>query len=137
MLIWFSGNAVANIIAGPIAHAIGEITTSSVANWKLLFLILGAVTIFWGTMLVFLLPNSPSEAKFLTPEERALCLHRTIANKTGMLEEPIFKLPQMIAGLLDPQAWILFLAMFTLSVANGGVSAVCAPWKKKAVGILS
>ncbi|EHK25581.1 uncharacterized protein TRIVIDRAFT_31825 [Trichoderma virens Gv29-8] len=123
MLIWFSGNAVANILSGIIAHGIGEITTSKVATWKLLFLILGAVTTFWGIVLVFLLPNSPSEANFLTPEERALCLHRTIGNKTGILEKSEFKMSQMIAGLLDPQAWILFLAMFTVSVANGGISA--------------
>lgn len=127
MLIWFSGNAVANILSGLIAHAIGEINTSKLATWKLLFLILGAVTTFWGIVLLLLLPSSPSEARFLTPDERALCLQRTVANKTGILEKSEFKVPQMMAGLLDPQAWLLFLMMFTVSVANGGISAVCAP----------
>ncbi|KAJ4863156.1 major facilitator superfamily domain-containing protein [Trichoderma breve] len=123
MLIWFTGNAVANILSGIIAHGVGEITTSNIAAWKLLFLILGGVTTFWGIVLVFLLPSSPSEAKFLTPDERALCLQRTIANKTGILDKSEFKTNQMVAGLLDPQAWFLFLAMFTVSVANGGISA--------------
>ncbi|KAL7949501.1 major facilitator superfamily domain-containing protein [Trichoderma barbatum] len=123
ILIWFSGNSIANVLSGIIAHGVGGITNSSIANWKLLFLILGSVTTFWGILLVFLLPGSPSEAKFLTPEERVLCLHRTIANKTGVLEDSEFKMPQMIAGLLDPQAWIMFLSMFTVSVAGGGISA--------------
>ncbi|KAL7955697.1 major facilitator superfamily domain-containing protein [Trichoderma compactum] len=123
MLIWFSGNAVAKILSGLIAHEIGEINTSKIATWKLLCLILGAVTTFWGIVLMLLLPSSPSEAKFLTPDERALCLQRTVANKTGILEKSEFKVPQMMAGLLDPQAWLLFLIMFTVSVANGGISA--------------
>ncbi|PNP57714.1 hypothetical protein THARTR1_02712 [Trichoderma harzianum] len=123
MLIWFSGNAVANILSGLIAHGIGEITTSKIATWKLLFLILGAVTTFWGIVLVFLLPSSPSEEKFLTSDERALCMQHTAANKTGILEKSEFKASQMVAGLLDPQAWLLFLIMFMVSVANGGISA--------------
>lgn len=134
MLIWFTGNAVANILSGIIAHGVGEITTSNIAAWKLLFLILGAITTFWGIVLVFLLPSSPSEARFLTPDERTLCLQRTIANKTGILEKSEFKIHQMVAGLLDPQAWLLFFAMFTVSVANGGISAVRVPRREIWVG---
>ncbi|KAL7909038.1 major facilitator superfamily domain-containing protein [Trichoderma velutinum] len=99
MLIWFSENAAANILSG-------------------------AVTTFWGIVLVFLRPSSPSEAKFLTADKRALHLQRTIAKKTGILEKSKAKTSQMMAGLLDPQAWLLFLIMFTVSVANGGISAL-------------
>ncbi|KAL6702208.1 major facilitator superfamily domain-containing protein [Trichoderma pleuroticola] len=112
MLIWFSGNAVANILSGLIAHGIGEITTSKIATWKLLFLILGAVTTFWGIVLVFLLPSSPSEAKFLTPDERALCL--IIAASFGF--SPLTAvLMQMPSGGFQLSAMILssILAAYT------------------------
>lgn len=121
MCIWFIGNGVANLVAGLIAYGIGRID-SSIASWRLLFIILGAITVCWGVVLLFLLPDSPSKARFLTPDERVVALHRTLENKTGVMDEDTYKLQQVFEALRDTQAWLLALFMLSVNISNGGTT---------------
>jgi len=123
MAMWFIGNGVANGISGLLAYGIGH-AKSSIAPWRLLFLVLGAITCAWGFLLVFLLPDSPSKARFLTADEKRIALHRVLENRTGVMDEDNYKPHQILEALKDPQAW--FLALYTLSVniPNGGTTAV-------------
>lgn len=123
MGMWFAGNGVANIFSGVIAYGIGRIS-SSLAHWRILFLFLGGVTLGFGIVLMFLLPDSPKQAKFLTHQERALVLHRTLENKTGIMDEGNFKVEQMWEALRDPQAWLLALYTLSVNIPNGGVTSV-------------
>ncbi|EXJ86629.1 hypothetical protein A1O3_03582 [Capronia epimyces CBS 606.96] len=122
MCLWFLGNAVANVVSGLIAYGIGKIH-SPIDSWKLLFIILGAVTSAYGIFLVFVLPDSPARAWFLTTEERRIALHRTLENKTGVLDEGTFKIQQMWEALRDPQAWLLVGYSLTQNIPNGGFSS--------------
>jgi MFS family permease len=123
MGIWFAGNGVANIFSGVIAYGIGKIP-SPLASWRILFMILGGITASYGIVLLLLLPNSPSQAKFLTPEERTMALHRTLENKTGVMDEGKFKIYQMWEAFRDPQAWLLALYTLSVNIPNGGVTSV-------------
>ncbi|KAK4888351.1 hypothetical protein LTR27_012760 [Elasticomyces elasticus] len=122
MCVWFIGNGVANLVAGLIAYGIGQIS-GSLAPWRYLFIILGAITVLWGIVLFFLLPDSPSKARFLNAEEKAVALHRTIENKTGIMDENTYKVQQSFEALKDPQAWLLALFMFSVNIANGGTTS--------------
>lgn len=124
MCLWFLGNAVANVVSGLISYGIGKID-SPVKSWKLLFIILGAVTIAYGVFLTFVLPDSPSRAWFLTPEEKKVALHRTLENKTGVMDEGEFNISQMWEALRDPQAWLLVGYSLCQNIPNGGFSSVC------------
>jgi hypothetical protein len=68
--------------------------------------------------------SSPSKAKFLTAEEKVIALHRTLENKTGVMDEGTFKPSQMFEALRDPQAWLLALYIFSVNIPNGGTTAV-------------
>ena len=126
MSLWFVGNSVANTVSGLLAYGIGQ-AKSSLAPWRLLFIILGAITCAWGILLFVFLPDSPSKARFLKAEERAIALHRTLENKTGVMDEGTFKIGQMFDALKDPQAWLLALYMFSVNIPNGGTTAVKDP----------
>lgn len=121
---WFFGNCVAVLIGGLIAYGIGTINTSVVAHWKLLFLILGAITSFYGLVLLALLPDSPTKAVFLKPNERAIAVQRTLKNKTGVMDNGVFRWPQAVQALRDPQMWLLVLNSFASNLANGGLTSV-------------
>jgi predicted MFS family arabinose efflux permease len=123
MCLWFCGNAAANTFAGLIAYGIGNIH-SSLAIWRVLFLILGGVTTAYALLLIALLPDSPSKAWFLTKEERLIALHRTVENKTGVLDEETFKVDQMWEAFRDPQAWLLAFFTFCQNIPNGGLGSV-------------
>ncbi|KAL4762720.1 major facilitator superfamily domain-containing protein [Aspergillus foveolatus] len=120
MALWFLGNAVANIIAGLIAYGIGKID-SNIASWKLLFIILGCVTTAYGILLVFVLPNSPSKAWFRKAHEKKMAVHRTVENRTGLMDEGVFRADQMVDALTDPQAWLLVGYSLTQNIPNGGL----------------
>ncbi|KAL2855741.1 MFS general substrate transporter [Aspergillus pseudodeflectus] len=122
MALWFLGNAVANVVSGLIAYGIGTID-SHIASWKLLFIILGCVTVGYGIFLAFVLPDSPSKAWFLNDHERKIALHRTLENRTGVMDEGKFIVSQMMDALTDPQAWLLVGYSLTQNIPNGGFSS--------------
>jgi MFS family permease len=123
MGLWFAGNGVANIFSGVVAYGIGKIS-SPLATWRILFLILGGITAIYGIFLLFLLPDSPKQAKFLSSDERAMVLQRTLENKTGVMDEGKFKTHQMWEALRDPQAWLLAFYTLSVNIPNGGVTSV-------------
>lgn len=121
---WWVGNAIANVIGGVVAHGIGQITTSPLQHWRLLFLILGAVTAAYAFVLYLFLPDSPTKAIFLDKTQRQVALQRTIHNKTGLLDNDTFVTYQIIDALRDPQLWLLVLYTVSVNLANGGLTSV-------------
>ncbi|KAJ5652911.1 hypothetical protein N7507_010337 [Penicillium longicatenatum] len=118
---WFFGNCIAVLIGPLIAYGIGHIN-ASIAHWKLMFLILGAITSAYGVILSFLLPDSPIKVVFLSPNERAIAVQRTLKNKTGILDNGEFKWSQARDAFTDPQVWLLVLNSFTSNLCNGGIT---------------
>ncbi|KAL2430458.1 putative transporter [Exophiala dermatitidis] len=120
---WWLGNAVANVIGGVVAHGIGQITTSPLQHWRLLFLILGAVTSAYAFVLYLVLPDSPTKAIFLNERQRQVALQRTIHNKTGLMDNDTFVTSQIMDALRDPQIWLLVLYTVSVNLANGGLTS--------------
>ena len=121
---WFFGNCIAVLVGGLIAYGIGNINTTAIAHWKLLFLILGAFTSTYAVVLFFFLPDAVDRTVFLTETERAIAIQRTIKNKTGVLDNGKFKWPQAVQALKDPQMWCLVLNSLTSNLCNGGITTV-------------
>ncbi|KAJ5488545.1 hypothetical protein N7539_003435 [Penicillium diatomitis] len=120
---WFVGNSIATVIGGVVAYGIGMIHNSTVYSWQLLFLVLGAITSGYGIILVFLLPDSPAKAVFLTKPERSIAIQRTLQNKTGVLDTGKFHWNQVRLAILDPQTWFLVLYTFCVNLCNGGITS--------------
>ncbi|KAJ5101272.1 hypothetical protein NUU61_003494, partial [Penicillium alfredii] len=119
---WFFGNCLAVLFGGLIAFAIGHIDTTKLPHWQLLFLIFGAITSAYGVFLFFVLPDSPTKAVFLKPNERAIAVQRTLKNKTGVLDNDVFRWAQAREVVFDPQVWLLVLYTFTSNLCNGGIT---------------
>ncbi|KAJ5407993.1 hypothetical protein N7509_001876 [Penicillium cosmopolitanum] len=119
--IWFAGNCIANIIGGLISYGIGNID-SSLATWRVLFLILGGVTVAFSAVLWAFLPDSPIKARFLNERERKLSVLRTLQETFSAMDENDFQTYQVWEALRDPQAWLLALYTFSVSICNGGIT---------------
>lgn len=122
---WYLGNCVANLISGVVVYGIGNITIHTIAQWQLIFLILGAITTSLAFWLVTLLPDNPKNAIFLNKKDRAIALQRTLKNKTGVMDVGTFKWNQVWMALKDPQTWFLVLYNFCVNLCNGGITSVC------------
>ncbi|EAW11001.1 putative MFS transporter [Aspergillus clavatus NRRL 1] len=112
-------NGVGSILGGLITFAIGQLDGFPV--WRAVFLICGGVTVLWGVVLLFFLPNSILSAKRFTVEEKILLVGRGKQNHTGILNRSI-KWYQIREALVDPQVWLISLFVLINETGNGGVS---------------
>ncbi|KFY11409.1 hypothetical protein V492_04490 [Pseudogymnoascus sp. VKM F-4246] len=119
---WFIGNCVALILGGLVAYGVLLIPNPPIPHWKLLFVIEGTVTVAYGVLMFFVLPDSVSTAWFLKPEERLIALARTLKNKTGIMDNGKFQWPQFWEALRDPQTWLLVLYTFCINLPNGAIT---------------
>ncbi|KAJ6256508.1 Sialin [Drechslerella dactyloides] len=81
---------------------------NSFASWRVMFLVLGGVTILIGIWTMWKLPDTPMTSSWLTEQERLAVLERVEKNQTGVSSTE-FKPKQLLELFLDPQIWALFL----------------------------
>jgi MFS family permease len=127
MGIWIGSAGLGYVIAGIASFGIGHIQ-SSIASWRLLFIIWGSITTAWGIVLLFFLPGSPLTTKFLTERERTLAINRVKENGTG-IENRAFKWDQFREAIMDLKTWLLFLFAVTSNSPNGGLTSVCSVYR--------
>ncbi|KAE8330585.1 major facilitator superfamily domain-containing protein [Aspergillus sergii] len=118
--IWFAGNGVASIFGGVLSYAIGHVH-NRLGPWKWVFIIFGIITLVWSIFQSFVLPDSPLNARFLSPSQRGPAYRRAQAcQQTYQSRE--WKKDQFIEALIDPKTWFLFTYNFLVSLPNGGIT---------------
>lgn len=84
--VWFSFNGFANVVGGLIAYGIArgaDAHETSIATWKVVFLLWGLLTVVAGVAFVLVMPDSPLNARFLSKEDRRLAVERIRQNQQG------------------------------------------------------
>lgn len=109
-------NVIAPIINGFVAWVVGYYN-GSYAKWKIVFLLVGCVTIAWSAVVYFFLPSNPLEAKRLSPREKYIIIQRKAADNTGV-ENKIFKPKQVKEAFLDAKTWLIWFAIIALQVRH-------------------
>lgn len=110
-------NGFGAMIGAILFYAVGYVKTFPV--WKTIFLICGAVTILWGLVLLYYLPNTIMSAKRFTVDEKALLIARSQTNRTAVLNRKV-KTKQIWEALTDSQVWLLFFFTVLNEMINGG-----------------
>ncbi|KAG2144027.1 MFS general substrate transporter [Suillus cothurnatus] len=105
------------IISGFISFGTLHINTKGFQPWQWLMIITGLITLILAISFWFLFPDSPTNAWFLTPDERAKAVQRIKENQTGV-ENKRFKMEQMIEALTDPKTWLFALFSALDNVPN-------------------
>lgn len=110
-------NVIAPILNGFVAWVVGY-HEGSYPEWKIIFLLVGCVTIAWSAVVFFFLPSNPLEAKRLSPREKYIIIQRKAADNTGV-ENKVFKTGQVKEAFLDAKTWLVWLAIIALQVRPG------------------
>ncbi|GKT50982.1 putative transporter [Colletotrichum spaethianum] len=84
------------------------------------FLIFGGTTAAWSFAIFFLLPDTPTKARFLNEADRIKAVERVEENLTGIKSDK-FKWYQFVEAMTDVKAWLLFTIQLSAQIANGGV----------------
>ncbi|EMD34999.1 hypothetical protein CERSUDRAFT_85745 [Gelatoporia subvermispora B] len=114
---WFLMNGTAQIISGFISFGTLHITTTGFEPWQWLMIITGVLTLFVAAAFWFFFPDSPTNAWFLTKDERAKAVKRIKENQTGV-ENKHFKIEQFYEALTDPKTWLFALFSALDNVPN-------------------
>ncbi|KAH6976361.1 major facilitator superfamily domain-containing protein [Ilyonectria sp. MPI-CAGE-AT-0026] len=112
------------LFSGTISYGIGN-ADIAIAPWRLLFITLGAMTMLWGVVLYFTIPDSPLQENFMKGKDKYIALDRVKTNMTG-IENREFKLYQVKEAFTDYKTYILFLFYLCMNVPTGGLSAFAA-----------
>ncbi|SCU81858.1 LADA_0C01486g1_1 [Lachancea dasiensis] len=121
MCTFLSMNGVATMVGALLAYGLGHSTSTSLKPWKLIFLVIGLINLVWAFVFLYLAPDSPSNARFLTHDEKLKVVQRVSKNQMG-LKDTKLKPKQAVEALCDLNCWILALIGLGCGIINGGTS---------------
>jgi MFS family permease len=113
---WYTGLGIGQIVGGLVSYGFQHIGEGSrLAGWRIMFVVLGVVTVVVGSCVVLFLPDTPMKAKWLSDNEKVALLKHVSVNQTG-IENRKFRGKEIIEALLDPQIWLLLISVVLVSV---------------------
>jgi MFS transporter, ACS family, tartrate transporter len=114
--LFLTGFAVNNIVGAPISGLILQhVHWLGVASWRWLFILEGIPAIVLGFLTYFVLPNRPSEAKFLSGEEKEWLraeLEREDQVKFQRGQQSVME------GMINPRVWRLVAIYFGMMIGS-------------------
>lgn len=78
------------------------------------------MTSVWAIALFFLLPDSPLNARWLTPRQRIMAQKRHQDQVSSRSKH--WKWSQFLEALRDPKSWLLSLFMLSVCIPNGALT---------------
>jgi MFS family permease len=123
---WYLGLGVGQIVGGAVSYGFQHMSpTAALAGWRTMFVVLGCVTVAIGLSTALFVPDTPMKAKWLSDNEKVALLKHVSVNQTG-IEDRKFKPKQILEALMDPQLYLMVLAVILLSVSSGVVTTYSA-----------
>ena len=99
---------LSQVVMGAVAGALLNLQgLLGLAGWQWLFAVEGMPAVLLGLAIIFLLPESPERAKWLTEAERAAIARGLAADHAGSSAPADHR---MLGALRDPRVWLLGLA---------------------------
>lgn len=105
---WYCGLGAGQIIGGLLSFGFQNATNSSLQSWRMMFVVLGSITVLLGIVSLLLLPESPSTAKFLSDTEKTMLLQHLSTDRVDKSQSG-FDRRELLHTFKDPQIWLLFL----------------------------
>ena len=121
IVAWFmTANAAAYIVGGPVSGALlGMRGLHGLAGWQWLFLLEGLPAVLLGFVTYLYLPDSPMQARWLTPMQKEWLLERL---RVEAVNQPNARHKSLADALANPAVWYLCLLFFTLVFGMYGLS---------------
>ncbi|KAL3479623.1 allantoate permease [Aspergillus californicus] len=113
-------NVIAPILNGFVAWVCGY-HKGPFETWKIIFLLMGSITIVWAAVVYFCLPNNPLDAKWLSKREKYIIIQRKASDNTGVEAKGIKK-EHILEAFVDIKTWLIWFAIVALQVPNGGLT---------------
>ncbi|KAG8893692.1 hypothetical protein FRC01_013414, partial [Tulasnella sp. 417] len=105
----FQCNGIAQIVSSFLAYGVAHIGLDSTPKpWKWFMVIITFLSLFTSIIFFWFMPDNPTNARFLTAEDKVNVVQRIKSNQNG-IETKVWKRYQFIEALKDPKTWLFFL----------------------------
>ncbi|KAL4991890.1 major facilitator superfamily domain-containing protein [Aspergillus falconensis] len=121
LALFYAASNIANAFAGLIAFGVFQIENTPMSQWRYLFIIEGSATVAFSFFAFWYLPRSAAEAKFLSPDEKALAFHRIQVDSSAIVNEK-FKFREALAIFRHPTTYGFLAIEICLGVPLQGVA---------------
>ncbi|KAL4873948.1 hypothetical protein BDV12DRAFT_205384 [Aspergillus spectabilis] len=121
LAVFYAASNIANAFSGLIAFGVFQIENTPMPQWRYLFIIEGAATVLFSLFAFWYLPRSASEAKFLSPDEKALAFHRIQVDSSSVVNEK-FNLRDALGIFRHPTTYGFLAIEICLGVPLQGVA---------------
>ena len=105
---WYLGLGLGQIVGGLLSFAFQHVKHDAIAGWRVMFIVLGCVTVIIGIATARFLPDTPMNASFLSEDEKIVLLKHVSVNQTG-IENKHIQWSHVWEALRDIQIWLLVL----------------------------
>jgi hypothetical protein len=90
-------------------------------HFQIIFLFFGLVTMVVAVIMFFWMPDSPTEAKFLSDDDKVLAIERLRSNHMGVMSRE-WRYAQFFEAFWDIKTWLWIALIFAISVPSNGIS---------------
>lgn len=112
---WYCGLGIGQILGGAISYGFQHVApTAGLQGWRVMFIVLGCVTVAIGIATILCVPDTPMKARWLSDGEKVALLKHVSVNMTG-IQSRKFRPRQILEALLDPQMYLMVLAVILVS----------------------
>lgn len=113
--LWYCGLGLGQILGGIVSFGFQKVHNPSFPGWRIMFVVLGVVTVIVGLVTILFLPDTPMKARFLSDREKVTLLRHVSVNQTGICNKH-FKLSHVLEALMDVQIWLLTILTVLVSI---------------------
>ncbi|KAL2809069.1 MFS general substrate transporter [Aspergillus granulosus] len=120
--LWYCGLGVGQIIGGLISFSAQHAPAN---GWRIMFGVIGAVNLIVAALVLFILPETPEKARFLSPTDKARIKARLEADSAGVGEK-VFRWNALVEVFGDAQTWLLILLTLLITIPSGVITTFSA-----------
>jgi ACS family tartrate transporter-like MFS transporter len=124
--LFLAGVPLSNVIGAPISGWLLNLSGHGLHGWQWMLILEGIPSLICGVVTLWILPDGPRQAKWLSEEEKRIVAARLAAEPPGDLHG--FK-----EMLLDKRIWILMIPDFSIVIGIYGLN-LWQPQMVKAMG---
>ncbi|KAL4874937.1 major facilitator superfamily domain-containing protein [Aspergillus karnatakaensis] len=115
LAIFYAAQSIASAFSGLLSFGVFRIDSGPLASWRYLFLIEGAGTILFGLFALWYLPQSSTQASFLSDEEKSLAFTRMQLDSSAVVDEKI-NIRESLTILKHGTSWVILAIQVCLGV---------------------